>query len=159
MGFVVDTEHRWGAGRFHRCVKSSGWVGGGSSSCLSAVPNLGHLVPALPPCCGSAFSQPLCPTVDALSRGSALPKLGPRLGEIVSTLGHTLAQQWDSRVTIYRSESPLEAAALGPTAVTTLGLLAKTKIRDSHTGHHTMRTEVSRASWQVPRRGNRGSLF
>lgn len=116
------------------------WVGGGgSSSCLSAVPNLGHLVPALPPCCGSAFSQPLCPTVDALSRGRALPKLGPRLGEIVSTLGHTLAQQWDSRVTIYRSESPLEAAALGPTAVTTLGLLAKTRIRDSHTGHHTMR--------------------
>lgn len=43
-------------------------------------------------------------------------QLRPRLGQIVSTLGHTLAQQWDSRVTIYRSESSLEATTPGPTA-------------------------------------------
>lgn len=73
-----------------------------------------------------------------LSRVRALPNVGPRLGKIVGTLGHMLAQQWDSRVTIYRSESSLEAAGLGPTAVTTLGPLAKTRIWAPDTGHHTM---------------------
>lgn len=54
------------------------------------------------------------PQVDTLSRVGAFPKLGPKLGKIVSTLGHTFAQRWDSRVTIYRSEIFLRAGSRQP---------------------------------------------
>lgn len=98
--------------------------------------------------------------MDTLSRVRALPNSGPRLGEIVSTLGHTLAQQWDSRVTIYRSESSLEAAALGRTAVATLGPPAKPKIWASDPGHHTMSNQKCPGLLGSPQeREQRISLF
>lgn len=82
------------------------------------------------------------PQVDTLSMARALPKSG----EIVSTLGHTLAQRWDSRVTIYRSESSSEQSrrvswALPP--LLTLGPCIRAGVWASDPGHHSQQSTVS----------------
>lgn len=110
-GFLVCAEHPWGARCSHRCVGPRG-MERGTRGPLSTLPRLPESS------CPCSASMPLMcllpaplPQVDTVSRARAFPTLGPRLGEIVSTLGHTLAQRWGSRVTIYRSESSSEPGA------------------------------------------------
>lgn len=88
VAFLVCMEHHWGAGRFHTF-----WGRAGREGLAAALLLSGAWVSLSLPCLYPIDLPPPAPLpqVDTLDRVRAFPMLGPRPGEIVSTLGHMLA--------------------------------------------------------------------